>query len=180
MRKSHITKIKEISLHQDKTMGYGGSPKKYVDPFLPRFKVIYYKKGEYKIIDRYTGQEQNIGQTIYYHHKQPVYGFNYYGMVTTRKLRAEVIFDFLKEALKAGTGKSVHRGLDGYKRDGWFYQNRFTEKRGFVEGEEKIYYQSKLVYIQIYHGGEIQDQRSYKAWKKNLLPIRELKRKLKR
>jgi len=179
MRKNHTTRIKEISLRQDKTEGYGGSPKKYIDPFLPRFKVIYYNKDKYQVIDRYTGQEQNIGQAIYYYQKRPVYGLNYYGTVTARKPKADVIFDFLKEALRAGAGKSVHRGLDGYKKDKWLYRNKFTEKRGFVEGEEKIYYKKKMVYVQIYHGGAITDQRPYKEWAKKLLPAKELKQRIK-
>lgn len=179
MRENHIKKIRKISLRQDKTDGYGGNPKKYVDPFLPRFKVIYYNKDQYQVIDRYTGQEQNMGQAIYYYCKQPVYGLNYYGIVTTKKLKANIIFEFLKEALRAGAGKSIHRGLNGYKRDEWLYRNKFTEKRGFVEGEEKIYYKRSLVYIQIYHGGAIADQRSYKEWVKHLLSVKELKRKIK-
>ena len=179
MRKNYIAKIREISLRQDKTKGYGGNPKKYVDPFLPRFKVIYYRKGKYKVVDRYTGQEQNIGQAIYYYQKQPVYGLNYYGTITASKPKAEIIFDFLKEALRAGFGKSVHRGPSKYKNKEWLYSNRFSEKRKFVEGEEKIYYKGKLVYIQVYHGGVINDLRSYKEWMKNLLPADVFKQKVK-
>lgn len=177
MKNIHIKKIKKISLQQDKTEGYGGSRKKYIDPFLPRFKVIYYTKGGYRVVDRYTGQEQNIGQAIYFYNKLPVYGLNYYGIVTTGKLKAGIIFDFLKEALRAGAGKSAHRGLNGYKKNEWLYHNKFTEKRGFAEGEEKIYYRKKLVYIQVYHGGAITDQRSYKKWVRHLLPAQELKLK---
>ena len=176
MKNNHLAKIKAMSLQQDKTEGYGGSRRKYVDPFLPRFKVIYYVKGGYQVIDRYTGEDQNIGQAIYFYHKRPIYGLNYYGIMTTRTSKAELVFDFLKEALRAGAGKSVHRGLDGYKRNEWRYRNKFTEKRGFVEGEENIYYKKKLVYIQVYHGGAILDPRSYKRWGQRLLPVRELKR----
>lgn len=179
MRNKHTAKIREISLRQDKTKGYGGNPEKYVDPFLPRFKAIYYRKGNYKIIDRYTGQEQNIGQAIYYYRKQPVYGLNYYGIVTVRRPKADIIFDFLKEALRAGSGKSVHRGLDGYRKNHWLYRNKSSEKRGFVEGEEKIYYKGRMVYIQVYHGGAVGDLRSHKEWLKNLLPANTLKRKTK-
>jgi len=176
MKNNHAAKIRGLSLRQDKTEGYGGSRGKYVDPFLPRFKVIYYTKGGYRVVDRYTGQEQNIGQAIYFYRKKPVYGLNYYGIVTTGRLKAGIIFKFLKEALRAGAGKSAHRGLNGYKKNEWLYRNRFTEKRGFVEGKEKIYHGKKLVYVQIYHGGAIVDQRSYKEWKRHLLPARELKR----
>lgn len=179
MKNTHARKIRVISLRRDKTRGYGGNPRKYIDPFLPRFKVIYYEKGPYKVIDRYSGQEENIGQAVYYYRKRPVYGLNYYGIVITPKLKAEVIFDFLKEALRAGSGKSIHRGLNGYKRGNWTYRNKFSEKRGFVEGEEKIYHKGKLIYIQLYHGGNIGDLRSYKRWAINLLPAQELKRKAK-
>ncbi len=66
------------------------------------------------MVDRYAGQEQNIGQAIYFYHKKPVYGLNYYGIVVG-KLKAGIIFEFLKEALRAGAGKSAHRRLNGYK-----------------------------------------------------------------
>lgn len=178
-RVSHRAKIRNISSRQDKTAGYGGSPQKYIDPFLPWFKVIYYRKGPYQVIDRYTGQEKNIGQAIYYHGKRPVYGLNYYGIVTTQKVKADEVFVFLKEALRAGSGKSVHRGLNGYKKNKWLYRNGFSEKRGLVEGEEKIYYAGKLIYIQVYHGGAIVDQRPYRKWVKNLSSASALKQKVK-
>ncbi|MFA7654047.1 MAG: DUF5680 domain-containing protein [Candidatus Magasanikbacteria bacterium] len=179
MPNKHWKNIEYLSLHNDKTKGYGSNPKKYLDPFLPRFKVIHYKKGKYQIVDRYTGQEQNIGQAIYYYHRQPVYGVNYYGIVVRKKPKAEVIFDFLKEALRAGSGKSIHRGLDGYKNSYWLYKNKFSERRGFVEGEEKIFYKGKLVYIQVYHGGLITDLRSYQDWSKKLLSSVILKKETK-
>lgn len=177
--KKHGEKLREISLKEDKTKGYGRATQKFVDPFLPRFKVITFKKGEYLVVDRYTGEELNIGQAITYFRKRPVYGLNYYGILLDKKFKAKEVFNFLKKALQAGAGKSAHRGLDGFKEGYFNYKNRFNENRGFVEGEENIYYKKKLIYIQTYHGGLIEDSRDYKEWIKRLLPSKELLKKLK-
>lgn len=178
---NHLKKLREISLREDKTKGYGGSPQKFLDPFLPWFKVITYRKGPYVVIDRYSGEELNMGQTITFYRKHPIYGVNYYGILVGagRKLGPKVVFDFLKKALRAGAGKTTHRGLDGFRENKFLYRNRFTKKRGFVEGEEKIFYENNLVYMQVYHGGLIEDTRHYKEWSKKLLSSTELRKRLK-
>jgi hypothetical protein len=177
----HLKKLHEISSREDKTKGYGGDPQKFLDPFLPWFKVITYKKGPYLVVDRYSGEELNMGQAITFYRKRPIYGVNYYGILVGqgRKLGPKRVFDFLKKALRAGAGKTTHRGLDGFRENKFLYKNHFTEKRGFLEGEEKIFYGNKLVYIQVYHGGLIEDTRNYKDWSKKLSPATELKSKLK-
>lgn len=171
--------LHDISFKEDKTKGYGGNPLKFVDPFLPWFKVITYRKGSFLVVDRYTGEELNIGQAITFLHKRPVYGTNYYGILLDNNLNAKTVYTFLKQALLAGANKSAHRGLDGYKNHYFRYTNKFTEKRSFVEGEEKIFRKNTLVYIQVYHGGIIKDSRSYKDWSRKLQSSKKLLRKLK-
>jgi len=176
----HLKKLRQISTREDKTKGYGGNPKKFFDPFLPWFKTLTYRKGPYLVIDRYSGDELNIGQAITFYHRRPIYGINYYGIVVGhgRNLGSQIIFDFLKKALRAGKGKTTHRGLNGFRENKFLYKNRFTEKRNFIEGEENIFYNNKLVYIQVYHGGLIEDNRNFKGWSKNLLSSTKLKKKL--
>ena len=177
----HLNKLREISSKEDRVKGYSGSPQKFFDPFLPWFKALTYRKGPYVVVDRYSGEELNMGQAITFYRKRPIYGVNYYGILVGfgRKLGPKVVFDFLKKALCAGAGKTIHRGLDGFRENKFLYKNHFTEKGGFVEGEEKIFYGNKLVYIQVYHGGLIEDTRSYKEWSKKLLPSIELRKRLK-
>lgn len=151
--------------------GYGGATVKYADPFLPFFKVIIYKKGRYKVIDRYSGDENFIGQTIYYLNGEPKYGLNYYGLVIDKKFKTREVYAFLKKTLIVGSSK--YRGLNGYKEDKWLYKNKYTEKRGFVEGEEKIYFNKKLIYILVYHGGKVNEHKSLKEFNKNLLSIKK-------
>jgi hypothetical protein len=172
-------KLYKASIKDDCTKGYGGSPLKYIDPLLPWFKLITYRKGPFLVVDRYTGEEFNIGQAITFFRKRPMYGTNYYGILIDNKLKVKIVFSFLKKALLAGAGKSTHRGLDGYKENSFRYSNKFTEKRGFTEGEEKIFNNNKLVYIQVYHGGIIRDSRTRKDWMKNLLRSKNLLQKLK-
>lgn len=176
----HLKQLRLISLREDKTKGYGGSSRKFIDPFLPRFKVITYKKGPYLVIDRYTGEEQNIGQAITFYRKRPVYGVNYYGFLQSRKFKAKAVYQFLKKALRAGAGVSVHRGLDGYKENGWVYRNSHKETiKGFVDGKETIFYKGKLIYIQVYHGGVIEDSRTYQEWSRKLLSANYLREEIK-
>lgn len=177
--KKHLKQLRLISLGEDKTKGYGGSSQKFIDPFLPRFKVITYKKGPYLVVDRYTGEEQNIGQAITFYRKRPVYGMNYYGFLQSRKFKARVVYRFLKKALRAGAGTSVHRGLNGYKDDGFVYKNSYKEIKGFVDGEETIFYKGKLIYIQVYHGGMIEDSRTYQEWSRKLLSTNCLRKEIK-
>jgi len=151
--------------------GYGGAKIKYVDPFLPFFKVIYYRKDKHKVIDRYSGDENFIGQTIYFLNKKPEYGLNYYGRIVDRKFKTKAVYAFLKKALVSGSSK--YRGMNGYKEDKWMYKNKYTEKRGFVEGEEKIFFNKKLVYILVYHGGKIFEHKLLNEFLKNLLPIKK-------
>ncbi|MBI4127878.1 MAG: hypothetical protein HY459_02280 [Parcubacteria group bacterium] len=176
----HLKKLRELSLREAKTKGYSGDPQKFFDPFFPWFKVIAYRKGPYLVVDRYSGEEMNVGQTVTFYRKRPIYGFNYYGILvgTGRKLGPKVVFTFLKKALRAGAGKTTHRGLDGFREGRFLYRNRFIEKQGFVEGEEKIFYGDTLVYRQVYHGGPIEDTRSYKEWSKKLLSSSALREKL--
>ena len=91
-----------------------------------------------------------------------MYELNYYGILLDKNFKAKEVFSFLKKALIARSGKSAHRGLDGFKEEHFVYKNRFSEKRNFVEGEEKIFHKKTLIYIQVYNGGMIEDSRPYK------------------
>ena len=157
--------MKEAIIKANK-QGYGKTTIRYIDPLLPFFKVIYYKKGNYRVIDRYGGDENFIGQTIYYLNKKPKQGLNYYGIIIDRKFNTREVYAFLKKALI--TGKSKYRGLNGYKEGKWLYKNKYTEERGFVEGEERIYFNKKLVYILVYTGGKITEHKSLKEFNKKL------------
>ncbi len=158
-------------MKEDK-LGYGGATKKYLSPLLPFFKVIYYKKGNYKIIDRYSGDENFIGETVYYLNKKPVYGLNYYGMVTDNKLKTKKVYAFLKRVLISGSSK--YRGQNGYKEGKWLYRNSYNENHGLIEGKEKIYHNKRVVYLLLYHGGRISEHKTLKSFNKNLLPLRNI------
>ena len=160
------------SVMKENKHGYGGATIKYLDPFLPLFKLIYYRKGKYKVIDRYSGDENFIGQTVYYLNKNPKYGLNYYGLITKNRFKSRDVYAFLKRALIAGSSK--YRGLDGYKEGSWLYKNKFAEKTGFVEGEEEIFYNKELIYILLYHGGKIAEHKSLKEFSKNLLKLKNI------
>lgn len=163
----HLSRIREISSKEEKTRGYGGGPKKFVDPLMPRFRLITYKKGPYLVVDRYSGDEQFIGESITFYKKNPILGLNYYGKILDNNFKTDYVYDFLKQALRSG--KSPYRGLDGFKKDKFLYKNKYTEKDGFVIGEEKIFLNKNKIYFLVYHGGLIEDRRSLSRWKKNLL-----------
>ncbi|MGC9603584.1 MAG: DUF5680 domain-containing protein [Minisyncoccia bacterium] len=174
----HLKIARNISKKEDKTKGYGSTKEKYEDFFLPRFKVIVYRKGHYLVVDRYTGDEQYIGESITLYRRRPIFGLNYYGKILDSKFKPRDVFDFLKKALVAGAGRTPYRGLDKFKENGFLYRNSFTEKRRIVKGEEKIFYKNKLIYIQAYHGGLIKDGRPYGKWKTKLLSPKELRKRM--
>jgi hypothetical protein len=175
----HSKNIRNISKKEDKIKGYGGTKEKYEDFFLPRFKVIVYRKGPYVAVDRYAGDEKYIGESITLLRRKPVYGLNYYGAILDKKFKPGEVYAFLKKALVAGAGKTVHRGLDGFKEADFLYMNKFSERRGFVEGKEAVFHKKKLIYTLLYHGGQIKDGRPYKKWKSKLLSPKKLVKKLK-
>lgn len=165
----------------DKQYGYGGDKReRFIDPFLPWFKVITYKKDSGMVVDRYTGDESFVGETITFHKKRPIQGLNYYGFLigSGKRLGTKKVYDFLKKALSA-EGKETPRGIDGFRDEDFVYKNTFSKKKGLIEGEEYIFYKDKLVYTLVYHGGVIEDKRAYKTWKKNLLSADDLIKKLK-
>jgi len=151
--------------------GYAYDPKKYIDPFLPRFKTIISRKNSHTFIDRYAGDEQFMGQTVYYKNKKPVFGMNYYGAIVDKKFKPAEVYAFLKKALKA---KSPYRGLDGFREGFFLYRNHYKERFAMIEGEERIYYKKNLIYILKYHAGKISVTRSIKQWSRNLLPSKSI------
>ncbi len=160
--------------------GYGFIGVKYRDGLLPWFKVLIYKKGVYTVIDRYTGDQAFVGQSIYFYSKKPVFGFNYYGRILTKsfRLKTDHLFDFLKRALRAGV-KQKFRGLSGFSEDKFRYYNKYKKSAGFITGEEKIIYNNQVVYKLIYHGGSVEDKRIYKQWLDKLSTPAKLNRDLK-
>lgn len=168
-----------LAMRKGKAQGYGADSVKYLDPLVRKMKVIVYRRGPYLVIDRYTGQEQNVGETITLYRGQPIYGFNYYGRMLVERPRAEETYEFLKAALRAGNGKVEHRGPKTFKKDDYVYHNRYVNRQGILEGRETIYFKRKLIYIQVYHGGMIEDRRSYAEWAKRLLSINKLNQALK-
>lgn len=170
--KKHLKQIRQLSANDDKTKGYGNDPQKFIDPLLPWFKIITYKKGLYFVIDRYSGEEVYIGETVTFYRKRPIYGLNYYGILIDRKFKAQIVWKFLKKALRADLNTAPHRGLNGFTENKWLYTNTFTETRGFIQGEEQIFYNDSLIYTLVYHGGIIEDSRSYKKWSEKLLTLK--------
>ncbi|MFH1866815.1 MAG: DUF5680 domain-containing protein [Patescibacteria group bacterium] len=159
--------------------GYGTARVKYKDPFLSWFKVIVYKKDKYIVVDRYSGDQKFIGQSIYFKNKKPIFGFNYYGRIMVKEFLAKTdkLFDFLKKALRAGVGEKF-RGKNGFSESGFKYYNKYKESSGFLTGEEIIKYHQKTVYRLIYQGGSVEDRRNYKQWSRKLLSPTKLQNDL--
>ena len=62
---------------------------------------------------------------------------------------------FLKEALKTVKKNEPFRGADKYKKEHFEYINKVKGDIKSFKGEEKIFYNNKLVYVLTYHGGFI-------------------------
>ena len=172
-------KVKKVALSSKKVEGYGSkNANRYHNPIMPFDEVIIFKKGPYFILDSFTGGEQNFGRSTYYLKGKPVYGMLYYGTMTSNKVTPKETYSFLKKALRAGVGKAVHRGPKSFKEGDFLYVHKTTSKRGFFEGEERIYYGKKLAYIQVYFAGPIYDSKPRDLWAKKLLSSKDLVREL--
>ena len=168
--KPYIHRFNQGYLKGLESLGYGSNPKKYKDPLLPRFKVLIYDKGIYHVIDRYTGHSKYAGQAITYYRNQPLFALNYYGAVLAKPLiDINKIFKFLKGALRANSKKNLYRGMNGFRKGRFTYRNQSVSRKGIVEGKEKIFSGRRLIYVAVYHGGYIYDNRPDAVWSKNLL-----------
>jgi len=116
-------------------------------------KEFEFKEKEFKYRDRYFGFNPFVGQEIVFQNRKIIWGMNYYGRVISKSIPPKQIYQFLQESLKKIPKDKPFRGPQKFKEDGFQYSNKIKGNVKKFEGEEKIFYQRRLVYSLIYHGG---------------------------
>lgn len=107
-------------------------------------RTIEYAEGDYRMHDNFFGGEPYGGRLVVYYHEQPLFLEVYYGQ-TTRP--ADVVYDFLREALQHPGEDNPFRGPAEYKKGTLTYKSTtegdvasHTVKEFIYDGDEEIYW----------------------------------------
>lgn len=110
-----------------------------------------YVEGKYKYIDSFVGSSSFSGQEVVYKNEQAIWSMNYYGRV----LEDSFDGDFLKEALLRVPLEKPYRGEESFVKGDFIYHSKVEGKISYFIGREEIFYQNKMVYECVYHGGTL-------------------------
>ena len=106
-------------------------------------RTIEYAEGDYRMHDNFFGGEPYGGRLVIFHKEQPVFIEVYYGR-TTRP--ADLVYDFLREALQHPDDDNPFRGPTGYSKGNLTYKcntegdvSNHTVKEYIYDGDEEIY-----------------------------------------
>lgn len=139
--------------------GYAGGGNEFTPPQRPGFDEIHYQKDEWLFHDSYAGHYFAPGQEIVYFKNKPVWAMAYAGGMKFEYHGDEDFtrntFIFLKKALMAMDPKKPFRGPEKFEYADWRYVSSITGDTKDFTGNEKIYYQNKLVFEQNFIGGVI-------------------------
>ena len=118
-------------------------------------KELKFEQGEFKYRDRYFGSGSFIGEEIVFQNGKPIWGMNYYGGDVSDIISSEIVYDFLKKALREITVDKPFRGPDTFRKDDFQYINKVEGTVERFAGEEVILYKGELVHKVNYQGGLI-------------------------
>jgi len=118
-------------------------------------KEFEFKEEEFKYRDRYFGFNPFLGEEVVFQNGKIIWGMNYYGRVISKDIPPKEIYQLLKEALRKVPKSKPFRGPESFKKYSFQYLNKAKGTIKEFSGKEKIFYQRKLVYTLIYHGGII-------------------------
>jgi len=118
-------------------------------------KELTYEEGQFKYRDRYFGFNPFIGEEVVFENNKVVWGMNYYGFITSNKVSAKEVYEFLKKALRKVKSDKSCRGPPKLKDRNFEYINKVDGNIEKFAGVEKIFYKKKEVYRLYYHGGSV-------------------------
>ena len=120
-------------------------------------KTITHENGIWKYHDNYFGGEPYGGREVVFKDSKPVWMMVYYGWVEEGVDHTKV-YPFLQEALRSVPEENPYRGPAVLERDNMRYEAVWKEDGDVFSGEEKIFFDNKLVYRAFFNGGLV-DQR---------------------
>ncbi|MBI2409912.1 XRE family transcriptional regulator [Candidatus Kaiserbacteria bacterium] len=152
MKISHDELAKFLDAANKSTYANKDAPKSA--SLRPSSEDYHFELGDLAYHDTYFGARDFIGEEVVYKISKPVWGMNYYGYLLNPDISADEVYTVLRSALYSDTlpvrGPREHiRGTSKYANQVDGTLNRFS-------GEEKIYFDTELVYCCWYHGGSIE------------------------
>jgi len=129
-----------------------------VKKFLDGRKEYIYKEGNFKYVDIYKGHEEFEGREEVFHNNKTIWSMKYKGKVLSNKLSADKIYLFLRKALKKIPDDKPFRGPEELVDGEYKYVNDIIGDIDNFTGEEKIFYDKKLLYKLVYSGEIISGQ----------------------
>lgn len=118
-------------------------------------KELFFKKNQFKYIDKYYGFNPFIGEEIIWENDTIIWGMNYYGQTFTTEKNPKEIFTFLKKAMSQISTQNPFRGPEIFEKNYFKYTNKSSGTIENFSGIEKIYYKERKIYELTYHGGTI-------------------------
>jgi len=118
-------------------------------------KCLRYRMGEYLYQDIYYGSNPFVGEELVFKNGIAVWTMNYYGLVLDPSDSAGEVYRFLQEAMRLVKAERPFRGPETHQNGDWEYQDFSQGDLDCYNGEEKIFFQKRLVYRLHYHGGKV-------------------------
>ena len=115
-------------------------------------KKYMFSENEFNYIDKYKGHEKFEGKEMVSKNNKNIWQMHYNGEGLSDKPSAEAIYSFLRKALKEIPKNKPFRGSKNLTDEKFKYINNVKGNIEKFSGNEKIFYEDKLVYKLFYNG----------------------------
>jgi hypothetical protein len=142
-------------LLESKLHGYASAGERSETKLDDGGKRLTYRSGEFLYKDIYYGNDPFIGEELVFKNGLAIWGMNYYGLVLDSSVPAGEVYRFLQQAMRQVGAERPFRGPDVLQDGDWEYRDASQGTLERFSGEETIFFQRRLVYRLIYHGGRL-------------------------
>lgn len=118
-------------------------------------KRLRYRAGEYLYQDTYYGNDPFIGEEMVWKNGVAIWAMNFYGLVLDPTVPAGEVYHFLQQAMRQVKAERPFRGPESFRDGDWAYRDASQGSLERFSGEENIFFQGRLVYRLLYHGGRL-------------------------
>lgn len=113
-----------------------------------------YCEGDWSYLDTYLGGLAFIGEEAVWKNEIPIWGMNYYGMMTVPEA-PEGFTKFHKDALMQIPAEAPYRGPAEFSRGGFHYACQWEGDPARFSGNESISFDGQVIYVLTFHGGMV-------------------------
>lgn len=144
-------------LHEANKSTYANDDSLKVTSSRLKSKDYHYEKEDLTYHDTYFGERSFIGEEIIYKDQKPLWGANYFGFVLIDEIKETDVYSFLRKALIQEYSNIIPvRGPSKFSENKWNYQFLVKGDIKNFAGQEQIFFEGKVVYRCLIHGGIIQ------------------------